>query len=123
MMKKLYYVTLSLFAYYSKAFDSVDHKALLHNFHSLQFSHSSLHMMDSYLTERKQFVQIDDKRSPLARVYQWCTSRQYFKTLLFNFYVHDLSKSLTGECLQFADDTTLYCQCKAEDITENAELL
>ena len=25
--------------------------------------------MNSYLTERKQFVQIDDKRSPLVRVY------------------------------------------------------
>ena len=90
MMKKLYYVTLSLFAYYSKAFDSIDHKALLHNFHSLQFSHSSLHMMDSYLTERKQFVQIDDKRSPLARVYhgvpQDSILRPYCLTFMYTIY-------------------------------------
>ena len=58
-------VTLSLFADYSKAFD---HKTLLHRLHLLQFSHSSLHLMNSYLSERKQFVQIDDKRSSLARV-------------------------------------------------------
>ena len=54
-------VTFSLFADYSKAFDTVDHKTLLHKLHSLQFSHSSLHLMNIYLTERKQFVQIDGK--------------------------------------------------------------
>ena len=62
-------VTLLLLADYSKSFDTVDHKTLLHKLHSLQFSHSSLHLMNIYLTERKQFVQIDDKRSPLARVF------------------------------------------------------
>ena len=42
---------------------------------------------------------------------------------MFNLYVHDLSESSTGECLQFADDTTLYCYCKVKDITENVKLL
>ena len=42
---------------------------------------------------------------------------------MFNFYVHDLSESSTGECLQFVDDTTLYRHCEAKDITENAKLL
>ena len=49
-------VTLSLFTDYSTAFDTVDHKNLLHKLHSLQFSHISLYLMNSYLTERKQFV-------------------------------------------------------------------
>ena len=44
-------VTLSLFADYSKAFDTVDRKILLQKRHSLQFSHSPLHLMNSYLTE------------------------------------------------------------------------
>ena len=117
-------VTLSLFADYSKVFDTVDHKTLLHKLHSLQFSHSSLHLMNSYLTERrKQFVQIDDKRSPLARVYYGVPQGSILGPTLFNFYVHDLSESSAGECLQFADETTLYRHCKAKDITENAKLL
>ena len=44
-------VTLSLFADYSKAFDTADHKTLLHKLHSLKFSHISLHLMNIYLTE------------------------------------------------------------------------
>ena len=80
--------------------------------------------MNSYLTERrKQFVQIDDKRSPLARVYYGVPQGSILGLTLFNFYVHDLSESSSGECLQFADETTLYRHCKAKDITENAKLL
>ena len=66
---KINEVTLSLFADYCKAFDTVDHKILLQKLHLLQFSHSSLHLMNSYLTKWEQFVRIDDKRFPLARVY------------------------------------------------------
>ena len=80
-------VTFSLFAVYSKAFDTVDHKTLLHKLHSLQFSHSSLHLMNSYLSERKQFVQIDDKRLPLARVYYGVTQGSILGPILFNLYV------------------------------------
>ena len=79
--------------------------------------------MNSYLTERKQFVQIDDKRSPLVRVYYGVPQGSILGPILFNLYVHDLSESSTGECLQFADDTTLYRHCKIKGITENAKLL
>ena len=116
-------VTLSLFADYSKAFDAVDYKTLLHKLHSLQLSYSSLHLMSSYLIERKQFVQNDDKRSPLAKVYYGVPQGSIFGPILFNFYIHDLSEGSTGKCLQFIDDTTLYRHCKAKDITENTKLL
>ena len=116
-------VTLSLFADYSKAFDTVDHKTLLHKLHSLQFSHSSLHLMNSCLTERKQHVQIDDKRSPLARAYYGVPQDSILGPILLNLYVHDLSESSTGECLQLADEPTLYRHCKPKDITVNAKIL
>ena len=114
---------MSLFADYSKAFDTVDHKILLHKLHSLQLSHSSLHLMNSYFTERKQFVQIDDKRSTLTRVHYGVPKGSNLGPILFKFYVHELSESWTGECLHFAGDTTLYRHCKVKDITENAKLL
>ena len=70
--------------------------------------------MNSYLTERKQFVQTDDKRSPLVRVCYGVPQGSILGPTLFNLYVHDLSESSTGECLQFADDTTSYRHCKVK---------
>ena len=77
-------VSLSLFADYSKAFDTVDYKTLVHKRHFLQFSHSYLHLMNSYLTEMKQFVQIDEKRSPLARVYYGVPQGSILGPILFH---------------------------------------
>ena len=79
--------------------------------------------MNSYWTERKQFVQIDDKRSTLTRVYYRVPQGSILGPILFKFYIHDLSESSSGKCLQFADDTTLYRHYKVKDITENAKLL
>ena len=81
-------------------------------------------MISSNLTERKQFTQIDDKRSPLARVYYRVPQGSILGPILLNLCVHDLSENSFGECLRFADDTTLYHYCKVKDIiTENAKLL
>ena len=81
-------------------------------------------MISSYLTERKQFDQIDDKRSPLARVYYRVPEGSILGPILLNLCVHDLSENSIGECLRFADDTTLYHYCKFKDIIiENAKLL
>ena len=79
--------------------------------------------MNSYSTKRKQFVQIDDERLSLARACYGVPQSSILGPILFNLYVHDLSESSTGECLQFADDTTLYCHCKPKDITVSAKIL
>ena len=73
--------------------------------------------MNSYLIKRKQFVQTDYKRSSLARVYYGVPQGSILGPILFNFYVHELPESLTCECLQSADKTTLYRHCKVKDIT------
>ena len=53
----------------------------------------------------------------------YLSTSSIFGPILFNLYVHDLSESSTGECLQFSDGTTLYRHCKNKDITEIAWLL
>ena len=56
-------VTLAVLADFSKAFDTVAYEIVLTKLHGLGFSKSFLTFLTSYLTERKQFVQIDDKAS------------------------------------------------------------
>ena len=53
----------------------------------------------------------------------YLSTSSIFDPILFNLYVHDLSESSTGECLQFSDGTTLYRHCKVKHITEIARLL
>ena len=60
-------VAIALFADYSKAFDTIRY-ILLKKLNELGFSLSFIHLINSFLTERCQFVQIEDKKSTLAQV-------------------------------------------------------
>ena len=109
-------VTLSVFADYSKAFDTVDHQVLIEKLHSLNFSKSTLLLLLDYLSERKQFIQIDDKFSPHNTIQFGVPQGSILGPILFNIYVSDLSDNAKSKCLQFADDTTFYNHCKVKDI-------
>lgn len=61
-------ITLARFIDYSKAFDTVDFKTPLSKLRKLGFSYSASTLMVSYLSNRKQFVQIDDKLSDIETV-------------------------------------------------------
>ena len=56
-------VTIAVLTDFSKAFDTVDFAALLQKLYKLNFSKEALKFILIYLTDRKQFVQIDDKIS------------------------------------------------------------
>ena len=53
---------------YSKAFDTVQFKAVLTKMHGMGFLHTFLQWKVNYLTDRKQFVQIGDKSSETATI-------------------------------------------------------
>ena len=59
-------VAIALFADYSKAFDAIRYDILLKKLNELGFSSSFIHLINSYLTDRYQFIQIEDKKSALA---------------------------------------------------------
>ena len=59
-------VTLMVCADYSKAFDTVQFKAVLAKLHEMGFLKSFLLWILSYLSESRQLVQIDDNLSELA---------------------------------------------------------
>lgn len=56
-------ITLAILIDNSKAFDTIDHGILLKKLHNLNFSRDSLEILSSYLSNRYQYVQIDDQKS------------------------------------------------------------
>ena len=61
-------VTLTVMADYSKAFDTVNYSTLVTKLRSLKFSYSFIYLIIDYLSDRQQYVQIDDKKSNLRQV-------------------------------------------------------
>ena len=82
----------------------------------LKFSKQSIELLCNYLSERTQFVQIDDKRSNHVLLKYGVPQGSILGPILFNLYVTDLSDGATSNCLQFADDTTFYQSSKVKNL-------
>ena len=69
-------VILSILIDYSKAFDTIDHRILLEKLQNMNFV-KNIKIVCSYLIERYQYVQIEEKRSTVLPIFFWCTSGKY----------------------------------------------
>ena len=80
-------VTLMVCSDYSKAFDTVQFRTVVSKMHSLGFSKYFLLWTIDYLTQRRQLVQIDDRKSDMA---QWNSAflRAQFWVQLFSTMYH-----------------------------------
>ena len=78
-------VTMIVLADFLKAFDTVAFETVLKKLHALGFSKSFLMWISSYLTGRRQFVQIDDKTSSLLDVAFGEPQGSVLGPVLFNF--------------------------------------
>ena len=109
-------VTLAVMADFSKAFDTVDYKTLIEKLHKLNFSKKSLKILASYLSNRFQYVQINDKESHALPVTNGVPQGSLLGPVLFNIYVYDMSTKTDAACHQYADDTSLYRHSKPKDL-------
>ena len=111
-------VTIAVLADFSKAFDTVSYSTILRKLHSQGFSKEYLKWVTSYLTGRRQFVQIDDAVSNTTNVCFGVPQGSILGPVLFNLYVNDLSENLDDSISshQYADDTTIYAHCEPADI-------
>ena len=109
-------ITLLVLADFSKAFDTIKYKTVLTKLSKLGFSKSFLRWTLSYLTNRKQFVQIDDRRSEILTLNFGIPQGSILGPLIFNLYVADLHEHLDAECRQYADDTSIYSCIKPADL-------
>ncbi|CAB3992479.1 Hypothetical predicted protein [Paramuricea clavata] len=111
-------ITLAIFADYSKAFNTVDPEVLINKIFKLNFSKPFLHWLVSYLTDREQYDQINDKLSSKVTIQFGVPQGSILGPILFNLYVADMHQNVHSEeeCLQYADDSTLYHHCKVDEL-------
>ena len=116
-------VTIMVFADFSKAFDTVHFDIIIRKLHLMGFSTQFLRWMMSYLTERQQYVQIDDKKSGKLYTNFGVPQGSILGLVLFNLYVADLADELgtVCNCHQYADDTTIYNSVKPKDFQLGVE--
>ena len=98
-----------LFIDFRKAFDSVNHTILLQKLKAVGISGNLLSWMGSYLSNRNQFVQVNEVKSDTSSIKFGVPQGSILGPKLFSLYVNDFPESITsGELYMFADDTTIF---------------
>lgn len=92
----------------TKAFDCVNTDILLTKLEYYGFRNNILNLFRSYLTNRQQYVSIDDIESSLLPSLSGVPQGSVLGPVLFLIYINDFPKNIqNSKCILFADDTTL----------------
>ena len=98
-----------IFVDLQKAFDTVDHKILLHKLEYYGIRGVCNDWFKSYLSDRKQFVSINGYNSDLMPVDCGVPQGSVLGPLLFLIYINNLYKAIQYcKAHHFADDTNLF---------------
>jgi hypothetical protein len=108
--------TMGIFIDLTEAYDILNHKVLLEKLSSYGIRGTENTWFKSYLTNRRQFSEINQSDSSNVRVYRYRSSFMEIKQgvphgsvlvpLLFLLYINDLPSNIHGtKLVMFADDT------------------
>ena len=99
---------LNIYIDLSKAFDTIDHEILLFKLHHYGFRDNSYKLMQSYLSNRLQYVELEGIASTMQPIKTGVPQGSILGPLLFIIYINDLNNSSKlFKTISYADDTTL----------------
>ena len=87
--------------------------------HTLNFSKHFLYWIFNYLTDRLHFVQIDSSISNILITSFSAPQGSILGPILFTLCIADMTNILSeSQCNEYADDSTIYKSCKANEVTK-----
>ena len=96
-----------VFCDFSKAFDRVWHRGLIHKMKSYGIKGNLLLWFQNYLQGRKQKVVVKDSESTLSNISSGVPQGSVLGPLMFLIYINDIGQNLLSLGRLFADDTSL----------------
>ena len=109
--------TDSVYIDFVKAFDRVPHLKLIQKLCTMGVNSNLLFLLQNYLRDRTQVVEVDGERSGAVSVTSGVIQGSILGPLLFSAYIWDLPQSLDhANCSLYADDAKIFM--KVHNITD-----
>lgn len=108
---------IGIFIDFTKAFDTIDHKLLLHKLYVYGIRGNAHKWFESYLTNRKQYVNYKGTSSESQKITFGVPQGSVLGPLLFLVFINDLPNCLDFcSAILFADDSNLFHSGSNKDL-------
>ena len=108
-----------LYTDFSKAFDKVSHKKLLHKMRAYGIVGKMWKWIEVFLSDRKQCVVLGDTESSI--VISSVPQGSVLGTILFTIFINDLPECLINECEMYADDNKVMAENEMQIMADNVD--